>query len=387
MQKRSVIQVTLWNSAYLGNVMLSQLALARSVRERFGLGTHFVLAPGAEGKPWLAQLEREGTTWSIMPERRRAWRAHLDSVIAEHGGVLVHTHFTAADLVGAWAAASAGVPCVWHVRTGFTGYPLRQRAKDLVKLRLISRRWVSRVIAVSDWLAETVRLRGVSAAAIETVPDAIALERFADMPSSRAARDRLGLPEQAQVVLCLGWWPEVKGVDVFVEAMEQVVQRHRNALALVIGEQQLRVFLAELLPSAPDWLRVAGFVEDAAWLYAATDVFVSASRHEGQSSASGEALACALPVVMSDIPGTAGWAAAPAAFSFPSEDVPALAARLDELLSQPREQRIAAAQKNREWLQEHFAIEVWCKRMCAVYEPLLTGAAGASARAPGKLAG
>jgi glycosyltransferase involved in cell wall biosynthesis len=368
---RSVVQVTLWNSAYLGNTMLGQLALARSVRERFGLSTHFVLAPGAEGMPWLKQLDDEGTTWSIMPPRRRDWRAHLSSVIEQRDAVLVHTHFTSADLAGAQAARAAGVPCVWHVRTGFTGYPLRQRLTDLVKLRWVAPRSVSSIVAVSPWLAKFIRRRGAPARLIETVPEAIAMERFAEMPDAAAARGRLGLAEDEQVVLCLGWWPEVKGVDVFLDALQRVVEQHPRAVGLVVGEEQLRAFLAERAGETPPWLRVAGFVEDSAWLFAATDIFVSASRHEGQSFAIGEALACALPVVMSDIPGTVGWGDAPDVSTFASEDSQALAGRLDELLAQPPEARVAAAAGNRDWVQEHFAVDVWCERLCKIYEPLL----------------
>ena len=70
-------------------------------------------------------------------------------------------------------------------------------------------------------------------------------------------------------------------------------------------------------------------------LYAAADVFVSASRHEGYSYAVGEALACGLPVVLSDIDGTRLFTRAPGAFTFPPGDSPALAAQLDRVLADP----------------------------------------------------
>jgi glycosyltransferase involved in cell wall biosynthesis len=368
---RTVVQVTLWNSPYLGNLMSSELALATAVRARLGLGTHFVLARGAEGQPWLADLDAAGVTWSILPTGGRARRAHLEAVIREHDVALVHTHFTVADLSAASAAAATGVPCVWHIRTGFTGYPLAQRLKDLVKMRLVARRRVARIITVSPWLAEFIARRGAPRGRIETVPNPIVTERFAQLPERGVARERLGLDAGADVVLCMGWWPDVKGVDVLVDALQAIAERHPGMNALLVGEEVMQSFLSQRLPERPPWLRTSGFVSDSAWLFAAADIFVSASRHEGQSSAIGEALACGLPVVMSDIPGTAGWGGAPHIATFPSEDASALAVELERLFEVPSETRVAAGVENREWVWEHFAIDVWFDKICAIYRELL----------------
>jgi glycosyltransferase involved in cell wall biosynthesis len=367
----AIVQVTLWNSPYLGNVMMSQLALAEAVRAELGLGTHFVLAAGAEDQPWLADLDAAGTTWSVLPAGRARWRAHLDRVLDARAAALVHAHFTAADLPAAAAAAAAGIPCVWHVRTGFNGYPPRQRAKDLLKMRIVARRRVARIVAVSPWLADLARRRGAPAERIDVVPNAIVVERFAQLPDRAAARARFGLDPDADVVLGLGWWPEVKGVDVLLDALEDVAERRPGMEALLVGEEQMRAFLAERAPAMPRWLRTSGFVSDSAWLFAAADVFVSASRHEGQSSAIGEALACGLPVVMSDIPGTAGWSAAPHVETFPSGDAGALAARLERVLADPPSAREAAGEENRRWARGHVGIGTWCARLCALYRTLL----------------
>jgi glycosyltransferase involved in cell wall biosynthesis len=369
--ERAVVQVTLWNSPYLGNVMSSQLALAATVRERLGLGTHLVLADGAAGMPWLADLDAAGVTWSILPPASSNWREHLTAVVREHDAALVHAHFTAADLQSAAVAAAARIPCVWHVRTGFNGYPLRQRAKDLLKMRIVARRRVARIVAVSPWLADLARRRGAPADRIDVVPNAIVVERFAQLPERAAARERLGLDPGATVVLGLGWWPDVKGADVLLDALAPLAARHPELQALVVGEGQLRAFLGARYATDPPWLRRSGFVPDSAWLFAAADVFVSASRHEGQSSAIGEALACGLPVVMSDIPGTAGWGAAGGVETFPSEDAAALADRVEALLAAGPAGRAQLGAGNRAWVRGHVAVDAWCERLCEIYAELL----------------
>jgi glycosyltransferase involved in cell wall biosynthesis len=371
MSERAIVQVVLWNSPYLGNVMTSQLALARAVRERFGLSTHFVLAAGAEGQPWHHDLEAAGTSWSILPGRRSEWHGHIAGLLRDGSAALAHAHFTAADLMTARAARRLRIPCVWHVRTGFNGYPARQRIKDLYKMRWVAQRDIARIVAVSPWLGELLRRRGAPADRIEVIPNAIVLERFAQMPSRDEARARFGLDRDAQVVLGLGWWPDVKGADVFLDALTQIAPRQPSLQALLVGEEALRAFLAERFATLPSWLRVSGFVEDSAWLFAAADAFVSASRHEGQSSAIGEAVGCGLPVVMSDIPGTAGWGAAPGVETFRSTDAEQLAARVEPLLVRPAAERAKVATLNRAWARANVGIDRWCEQICDVYERLL----------------
>jgi glycosyltransferase involved in cell wall biosynthesis len=369
--RRSVIQVTLWNSPYLGNFMSSHLVLARSVRARFGLHTHFILGDGAQERPWLEDLENLGATWSFVPANVSRWHAHIKRDAAEYKAALLHTHFTASDLQAASIAASSRVPCIWHVHTGFTGYSAKQRAKDLLKWRMIARRRVARIITVSAWLGELVCRRGAPRERVEVLPNPIVLDRFEPMPDRVLARRQFGLDDDADVVLALGWWPEVKGVDIFLSAMERLAAQHPSLNALLVGNDQMDAFLREHLPQTPAWLHTSPFVEDAAWLFAAADIFVSASRHEGQPAAIGEAIACGLPVVMSDIAGTATWGPAPNVLSFPTEDATALAARLEQLLVLPPGARAAARAESRGWGQSHLGHAPWCERLLAAYEELL----------------
>lgn len=371
MSERTVVQVTLWNSPYLGNFMLTELALAAAVRDRLGLASHFVLADGAQGQPWLEDLDRAGVSWSVLPPGRSGWRGALQAVVRERAAALVDTHFTAADIPAALVARGAGIPCLWHIRTGFNGYPLRQRAKDLFKLRLFARRYVSGIIVVSPWLGELARSRGLPDRRILVTPNPIASERFASLPDRERARERFGLEADAEVVLALGWWPHVKGVDLLMDALAEVELRRPAAQALLVGEGAMRSFIAGRHQRAPGSLRLSGFVANSAWLFAAADVFVSASRHEGQSSAVGEALACGLPVIMSDIPGTAGWSQAPGVREFPSEDTSALAREITAALEDHGGRSAAAGAGRRAWIAEHAGVEGWSRALCEIYESLL----------------
>ena len=367
--RRSVIQVTVWDSPYLGNFMASQLVLADAVEAELGLATHLVLAEGARDQPWLAELARPHLSWSILPSHGRAQRRrHLERVAREHGAAIVHSHFTEADVEAVVAARRCGASCVWQMHTGFAAYSIRQRAKDLFKVGVLGK-GVDRVIAVSDWVAALARRRGFPAESVVVLPNAIVLDRFDSLPDRNGARARFDLARDADVVLALAWWPEVKGADVVLGALERLAARRPGAVGLLVGEERLEQFVHASDPGDVPWLRLTRFVDDAAWLYAAADVFVSASRHEGYSYAVGEALACGLPVVLSDIEGTRLFTDAPGAFTVPVGDAEALAGRLEQVLDDPRRETLGA--ENRSWAERHLGIDRWCSRMLELYRELL----------------
>jgi glycosyltransferase involved in cell wall biosynthesis len=366
---RSVVQVTLWDSPYLGNFMSGQLLLAEAVANELGLATHLVLAEGALSQPWRSELDRPHLSWSVLPAGgRRRWIRHLEQIVREHRAAIVHSHFTHADLEALVAARRHGASCVWQMHTGFETYSVRQRLKDLVKVGLIGRR-VDRVVAVSEWVATLARRRGFRASRVVLIPNAIVLNRFATLPDKASARARFGIDATADVALALAWWPEAKGTGTVLAALQQLAERGDGTVGLLVGEERLERFVRETAPPGVPWVRLTRFVEDAATLYAAADVFVSASRHEGYSYAVGEALACGLPVVLSDIDGTRFFTRAPAAFTFPVDDANALAAQLSRVLANPDRTGLGSA--NRAWAFERLAIGPWTDRMIVLYRELL----------------
>jgi glycosyltransferase involved in cell wall biosynthesis len=171
---------------------------------------------------------------------------------------------------------------------------------------------------------------------VSVVLNGIDVRRFAPdrLPEREAARKALGLEPAARVVLGFGWAPYVKGIDVVARAAASLAAHGEPLAVVLVGGHELR---AELHRHAgeplPPWLRVVGPFDDPGALFAAADVFVSASRTEGFSYAIGEAMAAGLPVVSSAIPGPAAYFGAEGVRTYPAEDPAALAAVLGELLA------------------------------------------------------
>lgn len=351
----SILEISDFHGPYAGTFIPTLVAVGDAVRTRLGLEYRCAFPVEVRDRPWNALLADAGIEVTFLdkaaplPQRLRAVHALARGTEA----ALIRSHFTGWDMESAVAGRAAGAAVVWNVHTGDLTYDWRGRARDLIKVRMVSRFACDRVIAVSDQIATDLRRRGFPARKVATVLNGIDVERLAresDGADARAARAAFGLPPEGRVVLLFGRTPYLKGVDVVVRALSEPAPPP-GLNVLIVGGEELRASLPDLLP---EWLRVVAPVPDAAPLYAASDVFVSASRGEGFSYAIGEAMAAGLPVVSSDIPGPAAYFAAPGVRRYPAEDAAALRRELIAALDD-RDDAVGAG--NRAYVAERLGLD------------------------------
>ena len=138
------------------------------------------------------------------------------------------------------------------------------------------------------------------------------LERFYPRPRD-AARKRLGITAR-HVVLCPRGLGTFFNSDIIVEAGAQAAHAHPDILLLFVsgvgGEEEWgrHLRLSKKLGIA-DKLRWDGQIpwEDMPWYYCAADVMVSIKTADSCPNCMLEAMACAIPVIMSDTPQNREW--------------------------------------------------------------------------------
>jgi starch synthase len=193
-------------------------------------------------------------------------------------------------------------------------------------------------------------------------------------PADRAAaRAELGIPAAARVVVWHGRVQiERKGLDVLLDAWQRVCTARPGAelLLLLIGsgrdDDRLRRRISSTPPGTVRW--VDRYVRDRIELWrhlSAADAATLASRHEGFAVAVVEAMACALPVVVTDVPGTTdiledGEQAG--GLVVPRDDAVALAAALGRVLDDPVWARRLGA-RARQRAEQEFALEAVGQRL------------------------
>ncbi len=364
----AVVHVADYAASYSGTFIASLRALAEPCR-RMGLRLAFALSDDVAGYPWTAELRRDGfpvhflDSEGSLAERSRV----IGAIAAREEAAIVHAHFGTYDVPAAIAALRARrrFDVVWHRHNGFPAYrTFPSVAKDAIKLRLLGR--ASWLVAVSAAMRDEAVEHGFPAERAYLVENGVDLVRVTTASASREAlRARMGLPPSARVVLLFGWDPPRKGVDVALDAMREVAGRS-DALLLLVGGQALHAFVRERRGTVPAHARIVPPRENVADLFAAADVFLSASRDEGFSYALGEALANGLPSVVSDIPAVR-WARDGGVLFFPPDDVPAMARAIEDVLRWTPERRAAASSRAREFATAQLSLERWAARIAGVY--------------------
>jgi len=175
---------------------------------------------------------------------------------------------------------------------------------------------------------------------VTSLPVGVNLQVFSPDPTSRnRVRQRLGWLANPILIMTRFFEP-IYGIEYFIDALPRVLDCHPEVRVIIVGDGSLENELRERVSrlGLNEYLFFAGRIdhpdEMAAYLNGA-DVYVSSSLSDGSSCALREAMACALPVVVSDAPGNLEWVADPFNGSVvPRRDAPALAAALISILGQ-----------------------------------------------------
>jgi glycosyltransferase involved in cell wall biosynthesis len=289
---------------------------------------------------------------------------------------IVHTHTSKAGFVGRLAAWLAGVPVVIHQPHGhiFYGYWSRARTAMFVGLERVAAHWTDTIITLTSHEVQEHLERSIGRPAqFKVVPSGVPTQTLrASAPPRDEARARLGLPPEAFVIAGVGRLVPIKGFDLLVEALAEVVARVPDTHLLLIGDGAERPVLearaAEL--GVADRLHITGSVIDVMGRLAGADVLAAPSRNEGMGRVLVEAMALGLPVIGTRVGGIADVILdRECGLLVPSEDVEALAAALVELgTDDSLRGKLGAGARPR---AEDFSTAVAAEAMRAIYDGLV----------------
>ena len=232
---------------------------------------------------------------------RRVARDHSANVIDAHFG---YPDGYAAVLLGRWLK----LPVIITLR----GKEERQARTGVAAPLQKAIVGADQLIAVSAALQALAIEQGADPARVQVIGNGIDLAKFTAVPRLEA-RQWIGLPADAKVLISVGTLVERKGFHRVIECLPGLLAAHPTLHLVIVGGAgaegdigaQLRRMVRTLGlddhvhfqgPLAPDRLSVA---------LSAADVFVLATSYEGWANVFLEAMACGLPVVTTDVGGNA----------------------------------------------------------------------------------
>ena len=251
---------------------------------------HEVYAAAVPGSPLWAELSFLTEARTLALSRRNYLKnlKGLAGFIGTQNIKIVHAHAARDYHLAALAVRMTSRGRV--VLTRHALFPLRSINKHLLS-------GSSRVIAVSEAVAESLRQNGViESSKITVIHNGIDIDRF--------ARSNTRDGDAPVVVGTMGHLAPIKGHDVFVRAAALVCASRPDAQFVVIGEDKspemgyrksLESLVAELGVSGN--VTMPGWRDDIPTALSSLTLFVSAARSEPFGLSIVEAMAAGLPVV------------------------------------------------------------------------------------------
>lgn len=235
----------------------------------------------------------------------RSNQSQLDAVyisMLKHSAVVATSRLQGSKIPVILRAEGAGETgdCAFHDSANF-GHRIRRTCQQ-----------ADGFVAPSQQIFDEMISSGFDREKIRFIPNGVKVGPMRSAEQRRAARSALAaanpiltLAESAPLVVFTGRLHPGKGLTKLVRAWTYVLQRFPMARLWLIGEGPQEGELASLVGAMGLQSRIIlpGAFDTVEDVLAAADAFVLPSLHEGMSIALLEAMAAALPCIVSDIPG------------------------------------------------------------------------------------
>ena len=355
--------------------------LVRRPRQEDGVSFHFYkyaplrsLNVFGYAAAMKADVSVRGAAYLAAPlALAQGWRV-ARKIARRHRATMMHGHWVIPGGITA-ALAAPGLPLVVSLH-GSDLYV----AETLAPARVAARAAFARagaITACSEDLGRRATALGADPARLDIVPYGVDVDRFRPDSASRARlRARLGLRDDAPLLVTVGRLVRKKGFEYLVDAMPAIAARH-GAVLVIGGEGDLDAELRDRAArsGAAASIRFAGNLpqDQVAGYLAAADVTVVPSVRDDAGNVDGlpnvvmESLASGTPLVTTAAGGIGGVVRHDlTALVVPERDPAALAAAVERLLADPAlRQRLGTA--GRALASSRFGWERTAQRFEAAY--------------------
>lgn len=291
---------------------------------------------------------------------------------------VVQTWMYQADLVGGLAAKLAGgMPVAWGIHsTRLDPLSITRLKMWTVRSCALSSRWLpTRVVCCSEVSREVHAELGYATEKMLVIPNGADPTAFRPDPEARSSvREELDLPEGAPLVGLVARFDRPKDHRTFVRAAALLLARMPEVNFVLYGDD-----ITWENPQLAEWIDAAGIRSrihllgrrrDVPRLTAALDLASSSSFYgEAWPLAIGEAMACGVPCVVTDV-GDSALIVGRTGRVVPPKKPEALVEAWHELLVMSREERIRLGLAARQRIKERFSLSEAVAKYEGLYEGL-----------------
>jgi sugar transferase (PEP-CTERM/EpsH1 system associated) len=313
--------------------------------------------------------KKEGNDWRLPWRIARLVHEHeLDVLHARGWPTLIET------AIGARLAKVSATIYGFHGKTfdDLQGIGFKRRWLQKVGIRSYKK-----IVTLNPRMrSELATECGIGEDLIHLIANGVDVEKFHPYDDQDALRSRFGIPVNRFIIGNVARLDPVKNHEIFMPVLQRLKKRADCPFFLVVGEGSHRAALeaeaARLGLGAH--IRFFGYSEHIAELLNCMDLYVQPSLYEGFSNTILEAMACGLPILATDVGGSADlFSAGREGFFFRPEDDETLASLIVQLQHNAF-LRYGMGRHARSRAVEHFSIWRTVSQYEAMYAELLRGA-------------
>ena len=293
----------------------------------------------------------------------------LRSIIKDVKPDVIHTNGVRAQFYAALACKGLKVNLVWHVREAARDIPLYDWFLGVSS---------KRIICVSNAVKEK-RFNHYPFVApkIRVIYNGVDVHKFkADEKAGKVIRDEIGVNEESVLLGIMGLIIPPKGHRFLFEAFGVIAQKHPDVRLVVAGKTIDKSYKSNLDGLARNMridrnINFLGHREDVNAILSALDIFILPSEGEGFSRVIMEALACAKPVITTDVGGNSeAIVNGQSGVLVPYGDVQSLVIAIEYMLEDP-ERAKKMGEVARERIKELFSVKHHVSSVEKLYEDII----------------
>jgi glycosyltransferase involved in cell wall biosynthesis len=281
---------------------------------------------------------------------------------------VIHTHLVRATILGVIAGRIASIPTVATLHNTRRNRRLRDGVR-IAESRVL-RHVADRVVAVGWETARAHRAR-LGGRPIEVIPNAVGEACSLSESERDVVRRELGVGADELLVIAVGRLHPQKAFGVLLRALQLVLEDGHPVQLRIAGggplEGTLRREVEQL--GLGERVQLLGIRGDVPRLLAASDVYASSAAWEGLPIATLEAMAAGLPIAATAVGDVTNVVDSGCGILVPPGRPEALARALSRLLGDPA-LRLALGEAARARARVDYGVEVWARRLLALYEGL-----------------
>lgn len=180
-------------------------------------------------------------------------------------------------------------------------------------------RMADAVIGLSSALIDSCHKAALASNRIHQIPVGVDVDLFkpVSLDEKKRLREKLGLYDEKQYIIFVGFPIYRKGIDTLIEAFLRTLEHCPNTELLILGRHNFNEISdspgdQQMVEDLQDVIEQAGFSDSVHWLghvenvvdfLNAADIFCLPTRREGLPNVVGEAMAAGLPVVAARLEG------------------------------------------------------------------------------------